>query len=66
MKVLDAQANKLSTDFIAYRECAPIRSEAILMVEILLRGRETSRSVYEDVLMHLSRMKTVESELINV
>lgn len=39
VRVIDAKHNKLSLDFLAFRECAPLRGEAIVIIQTILKAK---------------------------
>jgi len=65
MKVLDAKHNKLSLDFLAFRECCPLRGEAIALIESVLRSKNHCKDLYDDLLLQFHKHRTVEAEVIN-
>ncbi|OMJ75603.1 hypothetical protein SteCoe_25221 [Stentor coeruleus] len=64
-KVLSARFNKLSIEFLPFRETPPIRSEAINIIMTVLKEKIKCKLVYDDVLQHLQRYKTIEYEILN-
>jgi len=65
-KALEARYSKLNHAFLPFRECAPIRGEAIAMVQTILTHRTSSPEVYDDLILHLRRANTVQAELGNL
>jgi Ca2+-binding EF-hand superfamily protein/serine/threonine protein kinase len=65
-RVLDARFYKLTFEFLAFRECAPLRGEAIAMMESLLRRRADNRLLFDDLLLHMRRQNAVAFELQNL
>jgi hypothetical protein len=65
-KALEARYSKLNHAFLPFRECAPIRGEAIAMVQTILTHRSSSPEVYDDLVLHLRRANTVQAELGNL
>ena len=65
-KSLDARFSKLNHPFLPFRECAPIRGEAIAMVQVILTHKKDSPEVYDDLILHLRRANTVQAELGNL
>lgn len=65
-RVLDSRFNKLTFEFLAFRECAPLRGEAIAMMESLLRHRQDNRLIFDDLLLHMRRHNAVAFELQNL
>lgn len=65
-KVLSARFNKLSIEFLPFRETPPIRSEAINIIMTVLKEKTKCKLIYDDVLQHLQRYKTIEYEILNV
>jgi Ca2+-binding EF-hand superfamily protein/serine/threonine protein kinase len=62
-RVLDARFYKLTFEFLTFRECAPLRGEAIAMMESLLRRRADNQLLFDDLLLHMRRQNAVAFEL---
>lgn len=63
-KILDAKYSQLSLDFLAFRECMPVRGEAIAMIQTLFESREGAGAMYDDLILHFMRHKVIETELL--
>lgn len=64
-RVLNVRFNKLSLEFLPFRETPPVRSEAINIVMMILKEKSKCKVVYDDLLLHLQRFKTVQGEVMN-
>ena len=64
-RVLNVRFSKLSVEFLPFRETPPVRSEAINIVMILMKEKAKCKVVYDDLLLHLQRFKTVQREIMN-
>ena len=64
-RVLNVRFSKLSIEFLPFRETPPVRSEAINIVMILMKEKAKCKVVYDDLLLHLQRFKTVQREIMN-
>jgi hypothetical protein len=64
-RVLNVRFSKLSLEFLPFRETPPVRSEGINIVMIILKEKNRCKVVYDDLLLHLQRFKTVQNEIMN-
>ena len=63
--VLNARFNKLNLDFLPFRETPPVRCEAINIIIMILKEKTKCKVVYDDLLLHLQRYKSIQAEIFN-
>lgn len=65
-KVLSAKFNKLNLEFLPFRDTPPVRCEAINIIMIIIKEKKKCKLVYDDLLLHIQRYKTIQNEVLNV
>ena len=64
-QVLTARFNKLSLEFLPFRNTPPVRAEAINLIIIILKEKIKCKVVYDDMILQLQRHATVQNEVMN-